>query len=339
MTRWQKVARVSVRGEDYAEQYAERFRGWPPRRGVHGEADFLRAGAPQAGARPGCGPRHRPVPGPAPRARLRCGRRRRGRVDAAWPAVMPRACMARGRPGCDSRPGLRPRARRGQHHPAARARHPGCPAASPGRPRRDERPAVCGFGLDDVHCPGGCPVTPLADVDDRLCRRRPRPVEAVLDLGPHPYDAVRLRLDRPPPILSLLPVLALQDMADQDLFICPRCASPVTSGDRRWHCAGASCAYADEASRWWGVCRRSWTSSTASSTRTGCARSRARPRCGGPPPRAHPSPDAPAQHHRAGQRHPDARPAPSPRAGRGSWLGGGAVGDGLERLYANSSST
>jgi SAM-dependent methyltransferase len=35
-------------------------------------------------------------------------------------------------------------------------------------------------------------------------------------------------------------------MVDQDLFICPRCGSPVRPEDGRWHCAGASCAYADE---------------------------------------------------------------------------------------------
>jgi SAM-dependent methyltransferase len=35
-------------------------------------------------------------------------------------------------------------------------------------------------------------------------------------------------------------------MVDQDLFICPRCGSPVRPEDGVWHCAGASCAYADE---------------------------------------------------------------------------------------------
>ena len=41
-------------------------------------------------------------------------------------------------------------------------------------------------------------------------------------------------------------VLALDAMVDQDLFICPRCGSPVRPEDGVWHCAGASCAYADE---------------------------------------------------------------------------------------------
>jgi SAM-dependent methyltransferase len=35
-------------------------------------------------------------------------------------------------------------------------------------------------------------------------------------------------------------------MVDQDLFICPRCASPVRPKSGEWHCAGASCCYADE---------------------------------------------------------------------------------------------
>ena len=42
-------------------------------------------------------------------------------------------------------------------------------------------------------------------------------------------------------------MLALQDMADQDLFICPRCASPVLPADGAWHCSGAECRYATEA--------------------------------------------------------------------------------------------
>jgi SAM-dependent methyltransferase len=42
-------------------------------------------------------------------------------------------------------------------------------------------------------------------------------------------------------------VLALKDMVDQDLFICPRCASPVRHDGEQWRCAGASsCRYADQ---------------------------------------------------------------------------------------------
>lgn len=35
-------------------------------------------------------------------------------------------------------------------------------------------------------------------------------------------------------------------LLEQDLFICPRCASPVRSGSGRWHCTGVGCRYADE---------------------------------------------------------------------------------------------
>jgi SAM-dependent methyltransferase len=41
-------------------------------------------------------------------------------------------------------------------------------------------------------------------------------------------------------------VLALDAMVDQDLFICPRCASPVRPEGGRWRCTGAPCRYADE---------------------------------------------------------------------------------------------
>lgn len=36
---------------------------------------------------------------------------------------------------------------------------------------------VCGFGLDDEHLPGDCPVTPLADVDAAFARAGLEPVE------------------------------------------------------------------------------------------------------------------------------------------------------------------
>ena len=41
-------------------------------------------------------------------------------------------------------------------------------------------------------------------------------------------------------------MLALDAMVDQDLFICPRCGSRVRPQDGAWHCAGVSCAFADE---------------------------------------------------------------------------------------------
>jgi SAM-dependent methyltransferase len=41
-------------------------------------------------------------------------------------------------------------------------------------------------------------------------------------------------------------VFSLDAMVDQDLLVCPRCGSSVRPRDGEWHCAGASCAYADE---------------------------------------------------------------------------------------------
>jgi SAM-dependent methyltransferase len=41
-------------------------------------------------------------------------------------------------------------------------------------------------------------------------------------------------------------VLALDAMVDQDLFICPRCASPVRPEGDLWHCTDMSCRYANE---------------------------------------------------------------------------------------------
>lgn len=42
-------------------------------------------------------------------------------------------------------------------------------------------------------------------------------------------------------------MLTLEAMADQDLFICPRCASSVRPGRDSWHCSNLNCQYAKEA--------------------------------------------------------------------------------------------
>ncbi|WP_197514410.1 methyltransferase domain-containing protein [Mycobacterium sp. E342] len=41
-------------------------------------------------------------------------------------------------------------------------------------------------------------------------------------------------------------MLALDTMVDEDLFICPRCASPVRCPGGPWRCTNASCRYAQE---------------------------------------------------------------------------------------------
>ena len=41
-------------------------------------------------------------------------------------------------------------------------------------------------------------------------------------------------------------MFSLQQMVDQDVFVCPRCHSPVQPEGGQWRCAGASCRYAGE---------------------------------------------------------------------------------------------
>jgi SAM-dependent methyltransferase len=41
-------------------------------------------------------------------------------------------------------------------------------------------------------------------------------------------------------------VLTIQQLADQGLFTCPACHSPVRAENGRWHCSGTACRYAVE---------------------------------------------------------------------------------------------
>ena len=47
---------------------------------------------------------------------------------------------------------------------------------------------VCGFGLDDAHLPGDCPVTPLADVDAAFATAGLDPVDRFSTWDRAPYD-------------------------------------------------------------------------------------------------------------------------------------------------------
>ena len=47
---------------------------------------------------------------------------------------------------------------------------------------------VCGFGLDAAHLPGGCPVTPLADVDAAFDAAGLEPVDRFSTWDRAPYD-------------------------------------------------------------------------------------------------------------------------------------------------------
>ena len=62
----------------------------------------------------------------------------------------------------------------------------------------------------------------------------------------HTTMTSRVRRDGPQASRLGFSVLALDAMVDQDLFICPRCGSPVRPEDGAWHCAGASCGFADQ---------------------------------------------------------------------------------------------
>ena len=64
---------------------------------------------------------------------------------------------------------------------------------------------VCGFGLDAAHLPGGCPVTPLADVDAAFEAAGLEPVDRFSTWDRAPYDenaGYVVTVHRPPPPLT-----------------------------------------------------------------------------------------------------------------------------------------
>ena len=178
MTRWQEVARAGA-GEDYAEQYAERFRRLAARGGVHGEADLLAALVP-APARvldAGCGTGRvairlhelgYEVVGVDVDASM-LGMARRDAPDLEWQegdlstfdldSTFDLVAVAG-----NTIPLLEPGTL-----PAAAARLAAHLVAD-GR-------LVCGFGLDEEHLPRGCPVTLLVDVDAALAAAGLEPVD------------------------------------------------------------------------------------------------------------------------------------------------------------------
>jgi SAM-dependent methyltransferase len=140
-------------------------------------------------------------------------------------------------------------------------------------------------------------------------------------------------------------VLALDAMVDQDLFICPRCGSRVRPEDRpegeQWHCAGATCAYADEP---FPVVagvpalvdfERSVLDADRLRAVEGASAVR-RSSLAGPLRRLlHPAnTTAPLNVARMEQLLKDDQPGRNPRI---LVIGGGTVGDGLEELYADES--
>ena len=64
---------------------------------------------------------------------------------------------------------------------------------------------MCGFGLDAAHLPGGCPVTPLADVDAAFAEAGLEPVDRFSTWDGAAYDESAgyvVTVHRPPPPLA-----------------------------------------------------------------------------------------------------------------------------------------
>jgi SAM-dependent methyltransferase len=167
MTRWQDIARATA-GADYASRYAERFRAMAARGDdVHGEATFV-ASLLEPPARvldAGCG---------TGRVAIRLAELGYHVVGVDLDASM--LAMAREEaPHLDWRVGDLAQLDTGERYDVVVVAGNTIPLLEPGTlDAAAERLAahldqsgllVCGFGLDDAHLPGDCPVTPLADVD------------------------------------------------------------------------------------------------------------------------------------------------------------------------------
>ena len=167
MTRWQQIARDTV-GLDYAEKYAARFRAMASRgEDVHGEATFV-TGLVEPPARvldAGCG---------TGRVAIRLAELGYDVVGVDLDASM--LAMAREEaPELDWRVGDLAVLDTGQVFDVVLVAGNTIPLLEPDTLQSAARHLaaqvdaggllVCGFGLDEAHLPGDCPVTPLADVD------------------------------------------------------------------------------------------------------------------------------------------------------------------------------
>ena len=169
MTRWQDVARSGA-GDDYAEQYAERFRRLAARGsgGVHGEADLLAelVPAPARVLDAGCG---------TGRVAIRLHELGYQVVGVDVDASM-LAMARRDAPDLEWHEADLATFDLGSTFDLVAVAGNTVPLLEPGTlPAAATRLAehvggdgrlVCGFGLDGEHLPRGCPVTPLSDVDD-----------------------------------------------------------------------------------------------------------------------------------------------------------------------------
>jgi SAM-dependent methyltransferase len=191
MTRWQQIARQTV-GPDYAQRYAERFRALAARGDdVHGEATFV-TGMVDPPARvldAGCG---------TGRVAIRLAELGYAVVGVDLDASM--LVQAREEaPHLDWRVGDLASLDTGATYDVVLVAGNTIPLLEPGtlasvaerlaaHLRPDGGRLVCGFGLDDAHLPGDCPVTPLAEVDAAFASSGLEPVERFSTWDRAPYD-------------------------------------------------------------------------------------------------------------------------------------------------------
>jgi SAM-dependent methyltransferase len=179
VTRWQQIARAT-NGADYAERYAARFRALAARGGdVHGEARFVTtlAEPPARVLDAGCG---------TGRVAIRLAELGYEVVGVDLDASM-LAMAQEEAPGLDWRVGDLARLHTGQLFDIVLVAGNTIPLLEAGTLRSAARHLaeqldeggllVCGFGLDAGHLPGGCPVTPLTDVDTAFGNAGLEPVD------------------------------------------------------------------------------------------------------------------------------------------------------------------
>nr|WP_237447874.1 class I SAM-dependent methyltransferase [Nocardioides flavescens] len=188
VTRWQQIARAA-HGPAYAEEYAARFRDLAAEGAdVHGEAAFVAAlvAPPSSVLDAGCG---------TGRVAIRLAELGYDVVGVDVDASMLMEARAQA-PRLDWRVGDLSSLATGATYDVVLVAgntipllEPGTLAATAERLAAHVAPdglLVCGFGLDDEHLPGDCPVTPLADVDAALAAAGLEPVRRLAgwDGGP-----------------------------------------------------------------------------------------------------------------------------------------------------------
>lgn len=178
-TRWERIARASV-GEEYAAAYARRFGDLAAAgHDIHGEATFVTGlvAPPARVLDAGCG---------TGRIAVRLDQLGYRVVGVDVDATMLAQARAEA-PRLDWRLGDLATFDAGEAFDVVLLAGNILPLLEPGTlPAVCERLAahtapgglvVCGFGLEAEHLPGGCPVTPLAEVDEAMAAAGLVPVE------------------------------------------------------------------------------------------------------------------------------------------------------------------